>query len=116
MEGNDPEDKYFYEVLVETGPLASHATTSKVNFILTGEFGNSGIKTLNHPDKLLHNDFTEKIPFQKGAVDAFLLTTKYPLGDLNYLRIWTDSSGLGTEIFMTLCKHIIILELPNYIQ
>ena len=37
MADNHPDDKYFYEVVVETGPMASHATTSNINFILSGE-------------------------------------------------------------------------------
>ena len=36
-----------------------------------------------------------KVPFKKGARDSFLMTTNQSLGNLNYLRIWTDSSGLG---------------------
>ena len=97
MEDNNPEDKYLYEILVETGPLSSHATTSKIQFILTGEKGDSGVRTFNQP---LRSLFTKKhknsyIPFKKGALDSFLMTTDHSLGDLNYLRIWTDSSGLG---------------------
>ena len=37
MADNHPDDKYFYEVVVETGPMATHATSSKINFILSGE-------------------------------------------------------------------------------
>ena len=37
MADNHPDDKYFYEIVVETGPMASHATTSQINFILSGE-------------------------------------------------------------------------------
>ena len=29
IKDNDPEDKYLYEILVETGPFANHATSSK---------------------------------------------------------------------------------------
>lgn len=28
-------------------------------------------------------------------MDAFLMATEGPLGELQYMRIWTDSSGLG---------------------
>ena len=97
MEDNNKKNKYMYEILVETGPLSSHATTSKIQFILTGEKGDSGVRTFNQP---LRSLFTKKhknsyIPFKKGALDSFLMTTDHSLGDLNYLRIWTDSSGLG---------------------
>ena len=97
MEDNNEKNKYMYEILVETGPLSSHATTSKIQFILTGEKGDSGARTFNQP---LRSLFTKKhknsyIPFKKGALDSFLMTTDHSLGDLNYLRIWSDSSGLG---------------------
>ena len=97
MADNNPKNKYMYEILVETGPMASHATTSKIQFILTGEKGDTGVRTFNQPLLAL---FTKKIknkytPFKKGARDSFLMTTDKPLGDLNYLRIWADSSGLG---------------------
>ena len=97
MADNNPKNKYMYEILVETGPMASHATTSKIQFILTGEKGDTGVRTFNQPllalfTKKLKNKYTA---FKKGARDSFLMTTDKPLGDLNYLRIWTDSSGLG---------------------
>ena len=37
MADNHPDDKYMYEIVVETGPMASHATSSNINFILSGE-------------------------------------------------------------------------------
>jgi hypothetical protein len=36
MVDNHPEDKYLYEIIVETGPKDSHATTAKIYFILAG--------------------------------------------------------------------------------
>ncbi len=99
MEDNKPEDKYMYEITVETGPLANHATTSKIQFILSGSDCDSGIRTFNTPDKLRfkHHDKKKKpfVPFKRGARDAFLMTMDHPLGELETLRIWTDSSGLG---------------------
>ena len=42
----------------------------------------------------LFNDPERKI-FRKGSIDSFLMSTPRPLGELQYLRVWTDSSGLG---------------------
>ena len=42
----------------------------------------------------LFNDSERKI-FRKGSIDSFLMSTPRPLGELQYLRVWTDSSGLG---------------------
>jgi hypothetical protein len=36
MADNHPDDKYFYEIVVETGPKDSHATTANIHFILAG--------------------------------------------------------------------------------
>ncbi len=88
-----------YEITVETGPLASHATTAKIQFVLSGDDGDTGMRTFHDPKKVLFKNFEKKVkpfrPFQKGARDAFLMTTDHPLGELEYLRLWTDSSGLG---------------------
>ena len=34
MRDNHPDDKYLYEIIVETGPSDNHATTASINFIL----------------------------------------------------------------------------------
>ena len=34
VEGNKPESKYMYEIIVETGPMANHATTSTEQSVL----------------------------------------------------------------------------------
>jgi len=46
-------------------------------------------RTLNDPERHL---------FKKGARDAFIMTVPRPLGELNYLRIWTDSCALGIHL------------------
>ena len=88
MKDNHPEDTYMYEVMVETGPLVSHSTTAKVEFILTGEDDETDVRCFSDPDRNL---------FRSGATDPFLMTTQFPLGSLRRLRIWTDSSGLADE-------------------
>ena len=40
-------------------------------------------------------DDDERGIFKKGSRDGFLMSVAHPLGSLDYLRIWTDSSGLG---------------------
>ena len=86
MLDNHPEDNYFYELIVETGPLANHGTTSKVEFILKGSDESTEVRTLNDPDRKL---------FGAGARDPFLMSTQFPLGELVSLRIWQDSTGLA---------------------
>ncbi len=72
---NNPEDTYMYELIVETGPMAAHSTTSRIYFDLTGEEDHTGMRCFNgHPDR------PDQIPdhfkfFTSSGVDAFLLTT-----------------------------------------
>ena len=35
--------------------------------------------------------------FPTGSVRTYFMGTKYPLGDITYLRIWHDNSGDGSE-------------------
>ena len=86
MFDNNPNDNYFYEILVETGPLNSHSTTSNINFILSGEDDTTEVRCFTDPNRHI---------FKSGALDAFLLSTDRPLGELEYMQIWTDSSGLA---------------------
>ena len=85
LRDNHPEDMYMYEVIVETGPLAQHATTSQIYFVLTGEDEDTGVRCFTDPSRKL---------FKAGGIDSFLLTTQVPLGELKMLRLWNDNSGL----------------------
>ena len=67
MKDNHVNDLYFYEIIVQTGPMLSHGTTSKVQFILTGEDDETDVRTLSDPTK---NFFT------KGALDTFLMSVE----------------------------------------
>jgi hypothetical protein len=40
MADNHPDDRYFYEIIVETGPKDSHATTANINFIMVSMLQN----------------------------------------------------------------------------
>ena len=86
MADNHPDDNYFYELIVETGPLANHGTTSNVEFILKGSDESTEVRKLNDPGRKL---------FAAGARDPFLMSTQFPLGELVSLRIWQDSTGLA---------------------
>ena len=66
MADNEPNDVYFYEILVQTGPMLSHGTNSKVQFILTGEDHETQVRTLSDAAKNF---------FKKGSLDTFLMST-----------------------------------------
>ena len=86
MRDNHPNDKYLYEIIVETGPKDADATTSNINFVLSGSECDTEVRCFTDDERQL---------FKKGSRDGFLMAVPHPLGDLEYLRIWTDSSGLG---------------------
>ncbi|KAK8392418.1 hypothetical protein O3P69_014648 [Scylla paramamosain] len=85
---NKVEDKYLYEMLVITGNLKGAQTDSKVQFILSGDRDETDIRTLA--------DNQRKI-LQKDSVDVFVMAVPRPLGDLQFLRVWHDNSGLGPD-------------------
>ncbi|CAG0896667.1 unnamed protein product [Darwinula stevensoni] len=85
---NDPRDAYVYEILVSTGDKNLAATDSIVSFILSGEKEETPVRVFGKPTRRI---------FGKGSTDAFVMTTPRPLGNLNYLRIWHDNSGKGTN-------------------
>lgn len=86
MRDNHPDDKYLYEIIVETGPNDNHATTSTINFILSGSECDTEVRCFSDDERHI---------FKKAARDGFLMSVPFPLGSLEYFRVWTDSSGLG---------------------
>ena len=50
MVDNHPEDKYFYELIVETGPKDAHATTANISFILAGSEEETEVRSVNLVD------------------------------------------------------------------
>ncbi|KAK1903165.1 Polycystic kidney disease protein 1-like 2, partial [Dissostichus eleginoides] len=76
--------KYRYLLSVSTGHRRGAATSSKVTITLMGLEGSS------EPHHLTDS---KKCVFERGAVDLFLLTTPFPLGDLQSIRLWHNNSG-----------------------
>ena len=65
----------------------------KVVLALANDKGNN---SLLFPFRCFNDD--ERQLFKKGSRDGFLMSVAHPLGSLDYLRIWTDSSGLGDNL------------------
>ncbi|XP_007937387.1 LOW QUALITY PROTEIN: polycystic kidney disease protein 1-like 2 [Orycteropus afer afer] len=84
LEDNDPFAQYHYLVTVYTGHRQGAATSSKVTVSLHGLDGESEPHHLADPDTPV---------FERGGMDVFLLSTLFPLGDLQSLRLWHDNSG-----------------------
>ncbi|XP_038661912.1 polycystic kidney disease protein 1-like 2 [Scyliorhinus canicula] len=88
---NDPLAQYRYLIRVQTGHRKGAATTAKVVIVLRGSEG--------HSDSHLLTD-SEKPVFERGAVDEFLLTTFFSLGELQSIRLWHDNSGRSPAWFV----------------
>ncbi|XP_069871843.1 polycystin-1-like protein 2 [Dipodomys merriami] len=84
LEDNDPFAQYHYLVTVHTGHRRGAATSAKVTITLYGLDGESDPHHLSDPDFPV---------FERGGVDVFLLSTLFPLGELQSLRLWHDNSG-----------------------
>ncbi|XP_069554807.1 polycystin-1-like protein 2 [Brachyistius frenatus] len=84
LEDNDPLDKYRYLLSVSTGHRIGASTSSEVTVTLLGAEANS------EPH---HLSDAKKPAFERGAVDLFLLTTPFSLGDLQSVRLWHNNTG-----------------------
>ncbi|KAK2854028.1 hypothetical protein Q5P01_006689 [Channa striata] len=84
LEDNDPLAEYRYMLHVNTGHRHGASTSSQVTVTLMGTEGESEPHHLTDP---------EKVVFERGGVDMFLMTTHFSLGDLQSIRLWHDNSG-----------------------
>uniref|UniRef100_A0A3Q3GKD7 Polycystic kidney disease 1 like 2a n=1 Tax=Labrus bergylta TaxID=56723 RepID=A0A3Q3GKD7_9LABR len=84
LEDNDPMDEYRYLVSVSTGHRRGASTSSQVAITLVG------VEGINEPHHLTDR---KKCVFERGAVDMFLLTAPFSLGDLQSIRLWHNNSG-----------------------
>ncbi|CAI9718481.1 kidney disease 1-like 2 [Octopus vulgaris] len=85
---NKINDTNFYLITVFTGLKADSGTLSNICFILCGEKNTSATRCLNDG---IHKGFPT------GSLRKFLMSTSDSLGDLIYLRIWSDCSGYGLD-------------------
>ncbi|CAF1681113.1 unnamed protein product [Adineta ricciae] len=100
---NQKSDGYFYQIIVFTGQRKDAGTESKVHFVLSGDKDQTNIRTFS--------DSNRKI-FERGGIDAFVMSVPKSLGLLNYIRIWHDNSGQGSSASWFL-KYLIIQDLQT---
>lgn len=81
---NKPEDKYLYEITFHTGPDKDATTDSNINFILSGDYAETEVRTLPPANNFLYRRF---------AVNSFVMANSRPLGDISFLRVFHDNSG-----------------------
>ncbi|XP_035389041.1 polycystic kidney disease protein 1-like 2 [Electrophorus electricus] len=84
LEDNHPCAHYNYLLNIQTGSRSGAGTSAKVMISMEGTEGVSKPHHLSDPDKPV---------FEKGGVDMFLLSSPFPLGELQGIKLWHDNSG-----------------------
>lgn len=92
---NDPFDKVCYLVTIYTGSRVGAGTTATVFIQLIGDQAVSDVHRLSHP---------EHVPFLRGSINTFLLTTKNDLGEIYCLQAWHDNAGSSPNWFLSRVK------------
>ncbi|XP_070804066.1 polycystin family receptor for egg jelly-like [Pituophis catenifer annectens] len=92
---NDPFDKVCYLVTVYTGSRFRAGTTATVFIQLIGDQAVSDIHRLSHPGH---------VPFLRGSINTFLLTSKNDLGDIYCLQAWHDNAGSSPNWYLSRVK------------
>ncbi|XP_070610815.1 polycystin family receptor for egg jelly-like [Erythrolamprus reginae] len=92
---NDPFDKVCYLVTVYTGSRFGAGTTASVFFQLVGDQAVSDVHRLSH---------RKHVPFLRGSINTFLLTSKNDLGDIYCLQAWHDNAGSSPSWFLSRVK------------
>ncbi|XP_036087305.1 polycystic kidney disease protein 1-like 3 isoform X4 [Rousettus aegyptiacus] len=88
---NDPSSQFHYLIQVSTGYRRKASTTAKVVITLYGSEGRS------EPHHLCDS---QKVVFERGGLDVFLLSTQSSLGELHSLRLWHDNSGVSPSWYV----------------
>ncbi|XP_067929649.1 uncharacterized protein [Watersipora subatra] len=103
MRGNNPHDRYLYDVTVKTGARTNAGTKSRVYFMASGELGETSVRPLNS---------LKKETLQRGQTDTYLMATPRSLGQIQYIRIWHDNSGSGASASWFL-NHVLIRDIQS---
>ncbi|KAH0619745.1 hypothetical protein JD844_000691 [Phrynosoma platyrhinos] len=89
---NDPSACFLYLVQVFTGYRRGAGTSAQAILTLYGAEGRSRPHVLQHLEA--HGGF------ERGGMDAFLLATRRPLGDLHAVRLWHNEAGPNPSWFV----------------
>ncbi|XP_077057704.1 polycystin-1-like protein 2 [Siphateles boraxobius] len=91
LEDNHPCAQYNYLIYVQTGHRKGAGTTAKVMVTLQFSEGQSESYHMSDPEKPM---------FERGAVDVFLLSIPFSLGELQSIEISHDNSGRSPDWYL----------------
>ena len=80
-----PRGSYHYLITTATGNRQGSGTTARVVFTMTGDEN----ETL---PVWLHD--RQRPCFERGQINSFVISYPRGIGDLNYVQIWHDNSGI----------------------
>ncbi len=86
-----PKGTYHYLISTYTGSRQGAGTTARVVFKMAGDYGET------EPVRLKDR---HRPCFERGQENSFLVSYPKGIGDLSYLQIWHDNSGLQLSLFM----------------
>ncbi|EGT56350.1 hypothetical protein CAEBREN_09695 [Caenorhabditis brenneri] len=107
LSDNEPHDGYMYIIAVETGYRMFATTDSTICFNLSGNEGDQIFRSFKSEE-----DGDWEYPFSWGTTDRFVMTTAFPLGELEYMRIWIDDAGLDHRESWY-CNRIIVKDVQT---
>ena len=83
----NPEGSYRYLITLYTGKRRQAGTTARVVFKMVG------VEDESVPIRLLDRD---RPCFERGQDNAFVVSYPKGVGDVSYVQIWHDNSGMHT--------------------
>ncbi|XP_019635021.1 PREDICTED: uncharacterized protein LOC109478011 [Branchiostoma belcheri] len=87
----NPRRECQYVITVYTGFRGNAGTTAEITLVLYGIHYESPPLTLRDGNRVL---------FQQGSVDSFLVSTEQPLGVLTHMRVWHNNAGFSPSWFL----------------
>eukprot|EP01135_Chromosphaera_perkinsii_P011125 Nk52_evm34s2340 gene=Nk52_evmTU34s2340 len=87
LKDNRKEDKYMYEISLKTGVYPGSGTDARVYIRIFGEMSESGPREL-HRCGWVDN-------FYSNAVDKFMLNHPVDFGEIRFIEVWHDNSGVS---------------------
>ncbi|XP_028400602.1 uncharacterized protein LOC114523771 [Dendronephthya gigantea] len=101
LSSNKSSDKYFYEVTIHTGSVYNAGTSAHVSIKVSGSEEDLGPRVLYDPTRQC---------FQRSAIDTFLISSRDFIGDISYLQIWHDNTGVSPSWYL---DKIVIRDLSD---
>ena len=87
LKDNRAEDRSLYEIALKTGVYPGSGTDAHIYIRIFGEYGESG------PRELHRSGWVDN--FYPNAVDKFILAHPDDFGEIRFVQIWHDNSGIS---------------------